>query len=475
MKRLTAPFEQRLLIISHDIVGPRMAGPGIRYFQLAKVLAESIETTLAIPTGSPGPDERYNFDVVSYDRTDWSTIAERYAEATICLLPADIIHDFPQVGRGRYSAPNGSAREIDDTILIFDCYNPVLAEWLSLSQATDDEIRQSYFYGHLANQARAYEVGDFFICASSRQRDWLLGILEAHGRVNPDNHNADPTLRSLVDLVPYGLTSASPKAHPPVIKGVWPGIDTNSRLILWGGGLWRWLDPFSAIRAMLEVVDREPTAKLVFPGTKHPNPRLAQMDTNNQAAKALASEMGLLNQAVFFGDWVPYADWSGVLQESDIALSLHFDTLETRFAFRTRILDYIWASTPIVATTGDVTSDLVERWNLGITVAPGDVSAVATAICTLLQLNRRAAQQNFAAAQQALNWTQVAEPLIQFCQSPKPAADRERSIANAVRRSQSERTTQRLQDENQKLVALVRDYESGRVMRLMRWASRQFQ
>ncbi|WP_376791082.1 hypothetical protein [Thermoflexus sp.] len=41
-----------ILIISHDVVGKRMAGPGIRYFHLARVLAQEFETVLAVPEGS---------------------------------------------------------------------------------------------------------------------------------------------------------------------------------------------------------------------------------------------------------------------------------------------------------------------------------------------------------------------------------------------------------------------------------------
>lgn len=39
----------RLLIISHDVVGQRMAGPGIRAWELARVLAIHAEVTLLAP------------------------------------------------------------------------------------------------------------------------------------------------------------------------------------------------------------------------------------------------------------------------------------------------------------------------------------------------------------------------------------------------------------------------------------------
>ena len=67
-----------------------------------------------------------------------------------------------------------------------------------------------------------------------------------------------------------------------------------------------------------------------------------------------------------------------------MALTLHFDTVETRLAFRSRVLEYIWAGLPIVATAGDATSDLVAAHGLGVVVPVGDVEAVAAAIDRLL-------------------------------------------------------------------------------------------
>ena len=39
----------RILVISHDVVGRRMAGPGIRAWQIARVLAAHGQVTLVAP------------------------------------------------------------------------------------------------------------------------------------------------------------------------------------------------------------------------------------------------------------------------------------------------------------------------------------------------------------------------------------------------------------------------------------------
>src|SRR5262249_34255083 len=142
----------------------------------------------------------------------------------------------------------------------------------------------------------------------------------------------------------------------------------TDRLVLWAGGLWPWLDTLTAIRAIARVRQTRPEVKLVFPGARHPNPQMAGMPTQLPAAQALAQELDLLDKGVLFGEWVPYADWENVLLESDLTVSLHTDTLETRLAFRSRLFDGIRAGLPAIVTRGDATSELVARYGLGAVV-----------------------------------------------------------------------------------------------------------
>ena len=105
---------------------------------------------------------------------------------------------------------------------------------------------------------RQCQAGDFFLCASERQRDWWLGLLEAHGRINPWTFGDDPSLRRLIDVVPFGLPETPPQHTRPVIKGIVPGIGQRDSVILWGGGLWPWLDPLTAIQAIADLFTGQP-------------------------------------------------------------------------------------------------------------------------------------------------------------------------------------------------------------------------
>ena len=101
--------------------------------------------------------------------------------------------------------------------------------------------------------------------------------------------------------------------------------------------------------------------------------------------RALADELQLTGTHVFFNeDWVPYEDRQNYLLESDVGVSTHFDHVETAFSFRTRILDYLWAGLPVISTSGDALSDMIESAGAGIAVPPGDVGALEDALFDLL-------------------------------------------------------------------------------------------
>ena len=76
-------------------------------------------------------------------------------------------------------------------------------------------------------------------------------------------------------------------------------------------------------------------------------------------ARALADGLGLAGTHVFFNEgWVDYESRQDYLLEADIGVSAHIDHLEASLSFRARILDYLWAGLPVVATRGDVLADL---------------------------------------------------------------------------------------------------------------------
>jgi glycosyltransferase involved in cell wall biosynthesis len=440
----------RTLLISDEVLGAKMAGPGIRYYQLSRVLSRHTDLTLAIV-----PQDRRalaamqarlpNVKVIGYRRAEWDTLKQAAEWAEIVMLPPLTIGSNPQ-----FLDFSGS--------VIIDGYNPLIPEFLTTHMADAIEEQLASWSEFLAALYNQYLVADFIICASERQRYWWIGQLEVAGRINPHTLGQDPSLRALIDVVPYGLPQDRPQKTRAIVRGVWPGIERDDVILLWGGGLWPWLDALTAVQAVCRLRESHPRLKLIFPGTIHPNQQVADsMPLHETKSYQYASEHGLIDSSVFFGKWVPYEDWQSVLLESDIALSLHYDSLETQLAFRSRMLEYFWAGLPVIATIGDATSEMVKHLNLGQVVDYQDVDGVIQAIADILE-DKSVYQAGFARAQRELTWEKAAEPLIRFCQDPYQAADRGAGVLLEMDRH--ERKIRELE-------SLVIAYQSGKVMRLM--------
>jgi len=257
--------------------------------------------------------------------------------------------------------------------------------------------------------------------------------------VTPEEYATDPSLRSLVGVVPFGLDIVEPEARPAVAKGVLPGIEPSDRLLLWGGGIWNWFDPLTVIRAVGRLAERSDDVKLLFLGMAHPSAAVTAINMRERAV-ALSGELGLTGRAVFFNPaWVPYEERVAWFAEADLGVSAHLDSVEARLAYRTRLLDHIAAATPLVVTRGDVLADLVESRGLGRAVDPGDVEAWVAALAELLE-NRDAYEASRTAARAVrdeLTWQHAAAPLHQLVERiatlpPRRVSGKNTALARAA-------------------------------------------
>ena len=272
--------------------------------------------------------------------------------------------------------------------IALDLYNPIVME--VLEAVAEERPRVQRRIQELVGMRALAQcaVADFIVCASERQRDLWLGAMAVHGLVDLDAYRRDPTLRSVIDVVPFGVPDAPPpeRSAEPVLKGAWPGIAADDRVLLWAGGIWGWLDAATPIRAVKQLEQASGTAThLVFMGTGRPGLERTGQAAYAEQARELARREGLEGRLVHFKEgWVPYAERARWLAEADLGVSAHLDHLEARFSFRTRILDYLWAGLPVVTSAGDALGDLVEREGLGRAVPPGDAEAFAAACSELL-------------------------------------------------------------------------------------------
>jgi hypothetical protein len=401
---ITAPQRNgpRALVLSTDPIGPAMPGPAIRAWNLAQVLGEHMEVVLASTVAVEGGHPNAELALAH-----GPALGHLVGGADVIFSPSALVYMAAELREG-------------DKPIAVDIYDPYHLE--NLEMASDDLAAHDATVTRLAGVLNvALRRGDFFTCASERQRDFWLGSLSALGRLNPYNSQADPRLEGLVSVVPYGLPDDPPRRRGPGLKSQVPGIGLDDKVILWGGGVYDWLDPISLVKAVDRLRHRVPEVRLVFLGLRHPNPDVPAMPVATKL-RELCGQLGLTGRHVFFNEaWVPYEQRADFLLDADVAVSTHLDHLETRYSFRSRVLDYLWASLPMVLTGGDVLADEVAASGLGVTVAAADVAALEAALERLL--NAPPPPQRFGPLARQHTWRRAAQPLLEYCLSPRRAPD----------------------------------------------------
>jgi glycosyltransferase involved in cell wall biosynthesis len=253
-------------------------------------------------------------------------------------------------------------------------------------------------------------AADLVLCTNDRQRDLMVGAGLAAGLFDPDS---SPAFQDRVAVVPHGV---DPGPRPPrraVLRDDGFASATD-RIAIWGGGIWSWLDPVTAIRAVERLRPSRPDLKLAFVGFEHPDPAQRRAHAPRAAeAMAYVRERALEEVVAFKPRWLSRGEYVEHLQDADVGISLHAATLEGRYASRTRLLDYLTAGLPVVCTGGDTMSELVESHGLGVAVGASDVDSCAEAIDRLTGENARRPDPD--EALQPLLWTNVARPLVKFC------------------------------------------------------------
>jgi glycosyltransferase involved in cell wall biosynthesis len=394
----------KVLFISADPVGKDMAGLGIRYWELARALSAHASVTVAHGGASAGIHD--DVELLPY-----RVHAPGRLRGPIAAADLVVTHpQWPVIGRWLRDA---RAR------VVFDLYDPETLEALELFAGRRAVLRRLMVNLTLDRLEQALCNGSHFICASEKQRDLWLGALLARRLIEPDAYDRDPSLRSVIGVVPFGVPSQPPRAsgrNP--IRELFPQIGPDDHIALWNGGIWGWLDAPTAVRAAALVAKQRAGFRLVFMGNSAGGASRAA----TVAARALAAQLGLLDRVVLFNDlWVPYDERADWLMSASCAVATQGDHLETRFAFRTRLLDCFWAGLPIVSTSGDDLGDMVSRDCLGETVLPDDPQALASAIERVLLRGRGAYAESLAGAAAHFAWPRAAEHLVRLLDSTSPA------------------------------------------------------
>lgn len=380
---------KRIALSCSEPLRTSMAGIGVRYVELARRLADVAEIVLvdvgcaeALPELPAGVDVRpLRPHSMAMDLKDCDAIVVQGGWADRVL---EAVGDMP------------AAVDLTDPWLIEN-----LHYFEELGHSAYDNDHRSWTW-QLAR-------GDFFLCATPHQRSFYLGWLAAAGRLRPETLDADPTLRTLIDLVPFGIAEALPP-HRPVLRE----RSVGERRILFGG-LYDWLDPWTVLEA-LELLDRPDWSLLLV---ANPNPESTPQRRWRQVEE-WARSRGWWGRRIQPIDWVPVDRRFDLFRDVDALVVGHRDGPETWLSLRTRALDAIAAGCPVVITEGGEATELMRRHGAGRIVPQSDAAAMAAALEAVLESDggstpSEAGRRSLLAA---MSWERALEPLVRFCREP---------------------------------------------------------
>ena len=264
-----------------------------------------------------------------------------------------------------------------DQQLVLDCYVPIYVE---VSARESGNIDQEYFafQGDVGRWTAVLQRGDIFLCASEAQRDYYRGVLSAVGRINPVTYGEE-----LILIAPYGIyREAAVATHHP-IDDLIGDSKIQYKKVLWFGGIYPWFDLRTLVSAIKKLDEKVP-AKLLIVGARNPfNTHPDFLKKYDELTDFIRSEG--LEQKVILQDWVDFNDRANWYLDSDLVVVVNKLGEENGLAWRTRLVDFVWADLPIITNGGDPLGETLIKNSAAARFTGGSVDEMARDLVGLLR------------------------------------------------------------------------------------------
>lgn len=397
----------RLAVVPHPTLGPLMGGPGWRYWRLAGALAAQHEVTVLAPPGS-SPPEPDGPPLEALPPPELAAAAARY----------DAV-----VTQGIWISPLRDGAFLGATRLLLDYYDPLCVELPEHYAALPQDPHASRRYDdHIRRMAYLMGQADALLVANARQRDLVLGMALATGAMRLEDFQAEGGPGRRLLEVPCGTDPGAP-----------PRTSDDALGLAWGGGTWGWFDTDLALELARRLHRHDPRYRLVVPGGEPPGPAGRLADASGMGAR-VHQDAALAAAVDWHPGWRPRDQFLAILAGCRLGLSLNPAGEESRFAHRTRVLDYLTAGLPCVLSAGDALAEEGAREGWARVVPPGDVEAAVAACRTLAPdgPERTAALAAAARGSQARRWSRVVAPLARYLDDPPARRPRQPWLWSAL-------------------------------------------
>lgn len=332
---------------------------------------------------------------------------------------ADKIQEFDSV-LVSYNAGDITQTVVDnirqDQQLILDGYVPIHIE---MSARNSDNLDREYDAFNFENKiwTKALRRGDILLCANEAQKKFYTGVMAQVGRINPITYGDE----DLIQIVPYGIYREKAVAkNDPVSKLV---KNKKAFKLLWFGGIYPWFDLTNLLEAVKNANKTTPI-ELIMVGVKNPFNQHPDFIKRYEEVMDYIKNNNM-DEIVHVTDWVKFEDRAEWYLGSDAVVLINNIGMENTLAWRTRLVDYVWADLPIVTNGGDPMSDILEA-NKAVYILPDlDVKTIEKEIIKISKDKETLKQvsTNLSKVRRLFYWDKVTENLSKLISKGYKPAD----------------------------------------------------
>jgi len=262
-----------------------------------------------------------------------------------------------------------------------------------------------------AEKIEALQRADFVTCSGRSQRFYFLAFLDLAG--------FDVTDPDLCPVIPF---SADPNLPP---EG-----ERDLACFIYGGMFLPWQDPTRALMTVLDAFGAAGRGRLRFFGGAHPS-----VDVSRGRFDHLVERLNSYSQAgsprhptVEMCGLRPFDQLVAEYCRAGVALDLMERNAERELAFPTRTVIYLWCGLPVIHPNYTDLVPLIERYNAGWVLDPGDMAGLREIIKTILgepDVVLKKGQDARRLVADQLTWDKTIAPLAAWCHEPKVREDKQ--------------------------------------------------
>ncbi|MDI6783266.1 MAG: glycosyltransferase family 4 protein [bacterium] len=274
---------------------------------------------------------------------------------------------------------------------------PVVLDLFGLRVLEDAYLTGFELDAFFASKIEALAKADYFICATDMQKAYFIPWLIIAG--------IDPK-ENCIGSIPVSLSPQLPQM--PVTK--------DAPTFVYGGLFWPWQNPFPALNAVIQTMDKLNRGTLKIYGSKHPYWKEFP-GPYSDPKKELVS----LNRVEFI-DLIQHEQLMQEYLNATAAIDLPVANHERFLAFPIRSVCYLWSGVPLLVSRVSPLAAYIEKYTAGWVLEQKDTESISRTIEQILRDPNEAYQRGKNAQQLVaaeLTWDKTITPLVEFCQNPK--------------------------------------------------------